>query len=144
MNNPVIGLTSGCFDLLHTGHLRYLQRCKDQCDKLIVAIEGDEIVRSSKGEGRPIYPARERKLIIEALKCVDITAIIKKREELNSIIEIFQVKKVFQSEISAQLYPIVGDHEATAESVLVRSIPYLPETSLIINKIVDRFKHFKR
>ena len=63
--------TNGCFDLLHVGHVRYLQAARALGDALLVAINGDESVRALKGEGRPLNRAADRAEIIAALECVD-------------------------------------------------------------------------
>ena len=63
--------TNGCFDLLHAGHVRYLQAARALGDALLVAINGDESVRELKGEGRPLNRADDRAEVIAALECVD-------------------------------------------------------------------------
>ncbi|HYJ06894.1 MAG TPA: D-glycero-beta-D-manno-heptose 1-phosphate adenylyltransferase [Chthoniobacterales bacterium] len=64
-------LTNGCFDLLHAGHVRYLQAARGLGDALAVAINGDESVRALKGEGRPLNREADRAEMIAALECVD-------------------------------------------------------------------------
>ena len=64
-------LTNGCFDLLHVGHVRYLQSARALGDALAVAINGDESVRALKGQGRPLNNEAERAEVIAALECVD-------------------------------------------------------------------------
>jgi len=68
-------LTNGCFDLLHVGHIRYLQGAKALGGKLIVALNSDESVRRIKGEGRPFMPANERAEIIASLADVDAVVV---------------------------------------------------------------------
>lgn len=63
--------TNGCFDLLHAGHVRYLQKAKKLGDILIVAVNSDSSVRQIKGAGRPIIPERDRLEILAGLECVD-------------------------------------------------------------------------
>jgi rfaE bifunctional protein nucleotidyltransferase chain/domain len=63
--------TNGCFDILHVGHVRYLQHARQLGDALIVALNGDESVRALKGEGRPINPETDRAEVLCALSCVD-------------------------------------------------------------------------
>lgn len=70
-----IVLANGCFDLLHAGHIRYLQAAKGLGDRLVVAINSDESVRSLKGEGRPLMPANERAEILAALSAVDAVTV---------------------------------------------------------------------
>jgi len=66
-----IVFTNGCFDLLHIGHVRYLQKAKRLGDVLVVAINTDSSVRRIKGKGRPITPQRERAEILASLGSVD-------------------------------------------------------------------------
>jgi D-beta-D-heptose 7-phosphate kinase/D-beta-D-heptose 1-phosphate adenosyltransferase len=63
--------TNGVFDLLHVGHLRYLQQARALGDALIVGLNSDRSVRANKGAGRPITPETERAEILSALACVD-------------------------------------------------------------------------
>lgn len=66
-----IVLTNGCFDVLHVGHLRYLQAAKALGDVLVVAVNSDASVKRMKGEGRPILPIQDRLELVAALACVD-------------------------------------------------------------------------
>lgn len=68
-------LTNGCFDLLHVGHVRYLQSARALGDALAVAINGDDSVRALKGEGRPLNSENDRAEIVAALECVDYAVI---------------------------------------------------------------------
>ncbi len=63
--------TNGCFDILHAGHIRYLQEARALGDRLIVGINSDASVRRLKGEGRPVNTAEDRALMLKALACVD-------------------------------------------------------------------------
>ena len=66
-----IVFTNGVFDLLHPGHVRYLQAARREGDVLIVGINSDRSVRANKGPSRPIMPEHERAEVLEALECVD-------------------------------------------------------------------------
>ncbi len=68
-------LTNGTFDLLHIGHVRYLQAAKELGDVLVVGINSDESVRGYKGPGRPVVPEQERAELVAALRWVDYTVI---------------------------------------------------------------------
>jgi rfaE bifunctional protein nucleotidyltransferase chain/domain len=68
-------LTNGCFDLLHVGHVRYLQQARELGDFLVVAVNGDESVRSLKGAGRPLNSEEDRAEVLAALECVDFVTI---------------------------------------------------------------------
>ena len=64
-------LANGCFDILHVGHLRYLQGARALGDSLVVAINSDRSVKSIKEPGRPILDEKERVALVAALSCVD-------------------------------------------------------------------------
>ena len=66
-----IVFTNGVFDLLHPGHLRYLQRARALGDALIVGVNSDRSVRANKGPSRPVTPEAERAEIVAGLACVD-------------------------------------------------------------------------
>ena len=68
-------VTNGCFDLLHLGHVRYLQAARALGDALAVGVNGDASVRSLKGEGRPLNNERDRAEVLAALRCVDYVAV---------------------------------------------------------------------
>ena len=70
-----IVFTNGVFDLLHPGHVRYLQQARDLGDVLIVGVNSDRSARGNKGDDRPITAEAERAEVLAALKCVDAVAI---------------------------------------------------------------------
>jgi D-beta-D-heptose 7-phosphate kinase/D-beta-D-heptose 1-phosphate adenosyltransferase len=70
-DGKTIVFTNGVFDLLHPGHVRYLQEARRLGDALIVAVNSDRSVRANKGPDRPITPEAERAEILAALACVD-------------------------------------------------------------------------
>ena len=70
-----IAFANGCFDLLHVGHIRYLESAAGEADLLIVAINDDASVRSLKGPGRPIMDAADRAELVAALRAVDYVVI---------------------------------------------------------------------
>jgi rfaE bifunctional protein nucleotidyltransferase chain/domain len=67
--------TNGVFDLLHPGHIRYLQHARSLGDALIVGVNSDRSVRANKGSSRPITPEVERAELLAALACVDAVAV---------------------------------------------------------------------
>jgi D-glycero-beta-D-manno-heptose 1-phosphate adenylyltransferase len=69
-----IALANGFFDLLHVGHIRYLQAAADEADRLIVAVNDDEMA-GRKGKGRPILPAADRAKLVAAVRGVDYVVI---------------------------------------------------------------------
>jgi rfaE bifunctional protein nucleotidyltransferase chain/domain len=70
-SGKTIGLANGCFDILHVGHVRYLEGAKAQADVLVVGVNGDASVQRLKGVNRPILEEAERAKLVAALRCVD-------------------------------------------------------------------------
>jgi len=66
-----VAFANGCFDVIHVGHVRYLNAARAEADVLVVAVNGDASVRRLKGAGRPLLPEQERALLVAALACVD-------------------------------------------------------------------------
>ena len=73
-------LANGCFDVLHVGHVRYLDDARSRGDVLVVALNTDESVRELKGAGRPLIPLRERAEIVAALRSVDYVTAFGERD----------------------------------------------------------------
>lgn len=74
-NGKVVVTTNGCFDVLHLGHLRYLQAARKLGDCLVVAINSDASVRQLKGQNRPLVSEDERAEMLAGLACVDYVVI---------------------------------------------------------------------
>jgi D-glycero-beta-D-manno-heptose 1-phosphate adenylyltransferase len=70
-----IAFANGCFDLLHVGHVRYLQAAREQGDVLVVGVNSDRAVTQLKGPGRPLLPAEARIELVAALESVDFAVI---------------------------------------------------------------------
>jgi rfaE bifunctional protein nucleotidyltransferase chain/domain len=70
-----IVLANGCFDILHAGHVRYLEGARALGDMLVVGINSDEQVARLKGAGRPVLPSRERAELVASLQAVDLVTI---------------------------------------------------------------------
>jgi rfaE bifunctional protein nucleotidyltransferase chain/domain len=70
-----VALANGCFDILHVGHVRYLEAAAEEADHLVVAVNDDAMVRQLKGEGRPVMPAADRAELVAALRCVDYVVV---------------------------------------------------------------------
>ena len=71
-----IVFTNGCFDLIHPGHVAYLEAARDLGDALIVAVNSDRSVRALKGHTRPISSEKDRARVLAALACVDLVTVI--------------------------------------------------------------------
>lgn len=84
-----IVFTNGCFDLLHVGHVRYLQQARRLGDLLVVALNSDRSVRKIKGRSRPVQSERDRLEILAALECVDYVTLFDEETPL-ALIELLQ------------------------------------------------------
>lgn len=73
--NKKIIFTNGCFDILHIGHVTYLNQAKALGDFLVIGLNSDKSVKKLKGEARPINNQNDRKFLLENLKCVDMVII---------------------------------------------------------------------
>lgn len=71
-----IVLTGGCFDILHLGHVEYLEKARAKGDYLVVLLESDQKIRQLKGKGRPIHNVQARAKILSALETVDLVVIL--------------------------------------------------------------------
>ena len=80
-----IVFTNGCFDLLHVGHVRYLERAKALGEILVVGVNSDDSVRQLKGQDRPILPQEERAEILSGLGCVDYVIVFDESTPLKLI-----------------------------------------------------------
>ncbi len=86
-----IGLTNGVFDILHAGHVAYLQEAREKCDVLVVSINTDSSVKEYKDDGRPIVPEMERALVVAALESVDYVTFHNERR-MKATLEILRPK----------------------------------------------------
>ncbi len=95
-----IVLTSGCFDLLHRGHVECLQQAASRGDVLVVAVQSDETVRELKGPGRPVTPAEDRAAVVAAIGCVEYVTVFDDRETADLL-----------EAVRPDLYVKGGDHD---------------------------------
>jgi rfaE bifunctional protein nucleotidyltransferase chain/domain len=129
-----ITLANGCFDLLHVGHVRYLQAAKQLGGRLIVAVNSDESVRALKGEGRPLMPAEERAEILSALTDVDAVVIFPEPDVRTLIREVRPDVHAKGTDYTADTVPerdavaecggrveIVGDPKDHSVTTIIRS-----------------------
>ncbi len=90
-----VGFTNGCFDILHAGHVSYLNAARGQCDRLIVALNRDDSVRLLKGPDRPVHDEQSRAAVLGALACVDMVMLFgaEKKGEDNTAIRLITLLK---------------------------------------------------
>jgi rfaE bifunctional protein nucleotidyltransferase chain/domain len=130
-----IVFTNGCFDVLHRGHVRYLDQARSLGDLLVVAVNSDDSVRRIKGTDRPVNPVEDRVAVLAALSCVDHVVIFEE-DSPAALIEA----------VRPDLYVKGGDYppEMVPEAPLVRrlggevrTLGYVPDrsTSAVIDRI---------
>ena len=131
--------TNGCFDLLHAGHVRYLNQARGLGDALAVAVNSDRSVRILKGAGRPILPEDERAEVIAALGCVDLVCIFDDLTPQHTIDAI--VPDILVKGADWEISDIVGRDTVEKAGGSVLSIPLVEgtSTSAIINRILSQF-----
>lgn len=131
----VVVFTNGVFDLLHPGHVRYLQHARALGDALIVGVNSDRSVRANRGSGRPITPEAERAEILAALGCVDAVVVFDEATP-HAIIEALQPDVLAKGADWAE-GSIVGRDIVEARGGKVVRVPVEPgySTTGIIEKI---------
>lgn len=132
--------TNGCFDLLHMGHIKFLEACKAIGGHLVVGLNSDTSVKRLKGEHRPIIPELERKYALLALECVDEVVIFVEDRPLE-LINLMQPDIYVKSDeyMNAKLPEFEAVREYGGRVAIVQPDPYLREihTSAIVDRIFD-------
>lgn len=135
-----IVFTNGCFDLLHTGHIRYLKKAKKLGDVLIVGINSDNSIKRLKGDGRPIVSQNDRAELLSEFSFVDFITIFKENTPLNIIKKILPDVLVKGSDWKKN--NIVGSDVVCNGGGSVVTVPLLKDhsTSNIIQKVGKLWK----
>ena len=132
-----IVFTNGCFDLLHIGHIRYLQEAKNLGDLLIVGLNSDKSVQSlEKGQGRPVIPGDQRAEVLSALACVDFVVPFDEPDPFHLIEALLPDVLVKGGDWT--LDRIIGRDVVEAHGGMVYSIPLVPDIST--TKIIQRIQ----
>ncbi len=131
--------TNGCFDLLHVGHVRYLQKAKSMGDILVVGVNGDDSVRRLKGEGRPIMPDSERAELVAALGCVDYVTIFTEDTPSRLIMLLRPDIHVKGGDYTLEDLPELEFVEAYGGKVVIVEEEKGYSSSEIVKKIAERF-----
>jgi rfaE bifunctional protein nucleotidyltransferase chain/domain len=131
--------TNGCFDILHAGHVRYLNQARAMGDVLVLALNSDDSVRTLKGANRPIVPENERAEVLAALACVDYIFLfddLTPQRVIDAIVPDILVKGADWG-----ISEIVGRETVEQAGGEVRSLPLVEgaSTTNIIQKILSQF-----
>jgi len=129
--------TNGCFDILHKGHIAYLNEAKSLGDYLIVGVNSDSSVRKLKGNNRPINNENDRALLLDNLKAVDFVIIFNEDTPYETIKEIIPDYLVKGGDWKEK--DIVGSDIVTADGGKVVSLQFVKDysTTGILKKIID-------
>ncbi len=135
-----IVFTNGCFDLLHLGHVRYLEEAKSLGDILVVAVNSDSSVRKLKGPKRPILPASDRTEILSGLGSVDYVTIFNEPDPLKLITSLKPDLLVKGGDWARD--QIVGREVVENSGGKLLIIPFVKGTSTtnVIDTVLKRFQ----
>lgn len=137
--NKRVVFTNGCFDILHLGHIKYLQKAKELGDILVVGLNSDISVRNLKGNKRPIFNQDERSQILLALSCVDFVIFF---DEKTPLMLIKQIKPdVLVKGGDWKTEDIVGSDFVINRGGVVRSLNFEDgySTTKTIEKILNAY-----
>jgi rfaE bifunctional protein nucleotidyltransferase chain/domain len=139
LNKSRMVFTNGCFDLMHVGHVRYLEAAHDLGDLLVVGVNSDNSMRKIKGPLRPIIPEIERSELVAALQCVDYVTIFDSPDPL-ALITLLQ-PDILVKGADWPLEKIIGAEAVQKTGGSVARIPLIPNTStsIIIEKILSLY-----
>lgn len=143
-NRERIVFTNGCFDLMHVGHVRYLEAARALGDLLVVGVNSDESVRAlQKGPDRPIVPQDQRAEVLSALACVDYVVLFGEPDPGRLIAELQPDILVKGGDWAPE--QIVGRETVEARGGTVRTIPLVPgaSTTNLVDKIREGVKREK-
>jgi D-beta-D-heptose 7-phosphate kinase/D-beta-D-heptose 1-phosphate adenosyltransferase len=132
--------TNGCFDLLHIGHVRYLEEARALGDLLVIGVNSDSSVRGLKGPNRPILPQEERAEILSGLGCVDYVTIFDEPTPLNLISSLLPDVLVKGGDWTKEATAGWETVERTGGEVVILPFVEGSSTSHLIETILKRFQ----
>lgn len=133
--NAIVGITSGCFDLLHPMHIRYLEKCKNLCDILIVLVDSNYLIKKNKNK-TPVFDEEERNFMIASLKIVDYSTIMNDLTDLEFILTTASADnktKLFRS--NSTIYGTKCIKVKGVETVIIPDVELFKSTTEIINYV---------
>lgn len=130
-----VALANGVFDLIHVGHVRYLEAARAMADILVVAVNSDASTRANKGEGRPVVPEDERAELVAALGCVDHVLIFDDRTVVPVIRGLRPDLQVKGTDYTPDSIPERSEVEALGGRVAVAGDPKDHSTTETLRKL---------
>lgn len=137
--NSTLVFTNGCFDILHAGHVTYLEKARSFGDLLVVALNTDESVKKLKGPTRPVNPLQDRMRVLAGLECVDYVTWFSEDTPLNLIVKLAPHLLVKGGDYNAK--EVVGYTEMKSWGGKVKIVPLLKGRST--TKIISAAKGSK-
>jgi rfaE bifunctional protein nucleotidyltransferase chain/domain len=134
-------LANGCFDLLHVGHVRYLEDARALGDLLIVGVNGDDAVRRLKGPGRPLMPAVERAEMLAALRAVDHVVVFEDDTADRLVALLRPAVHAKGTDYTAESVPERASVHAAGGRVAIAGDAKQHSTRDVIAEILARFGH---
>ncbi|MDP7503834.1 MAG: D-glycero-beta-D-manno-heptose 1-phosphate adenylyltransferase, partial [Nitrospinota bacterium] len=131
--------TNGCFDLMHVGHIQYLQQAKELGDILVIGLNDDASVRRVKGEGRPLIEERQRAQLLAALGCVDYVVFFPEDTPEELIRAVRPDILVKGGDYAPE--DVVGREQVESSGGRVEVLPFVDgvSTTRIVNTIIERY-----
>ena len=136
MGGKKIVATNGCFDLLHVGHVRYLQAARALGDFLAVGLNGDRSVRELKGTGRPIATEADRAEVVAALQCVDLVTIFPQMRATQFLVAVRPAVYVKASDYSPETLDEEERAVLTEIGAEIRLVPF--ETGYSTSGLIEQ------
>jgi D-beta-D-heptose 7-phosphate kinase / D-beta-D-heptose 1-phosphate adenosyltransferase len=137
-DGKAVGLTSGCYDLLHYLHLTYFQRCRRKCEVLIVGVDSDDLVRQTKGDGRPVIPEFQRVAMVASLDLVQATFVMDNLDDFVKVAKQLRVGKIFRNDdFKGRENEVVGA-SGECEVVIIPDVHMADSTSGIIKRVIQQ------
>jgi rfaE bifunctional protein nucleotidyltransferase chain/domain len=130
-----VALANGVFDLLHVGHVRYLEAAKQLADRLVVAVNSDASTRAYKGPTRPVIPEAERAELVRALRCTDLVLIFEEPDVRAVIRALKPDVHVKGTDYTPETIPERAEVEAYGGRVAVAGDPKNHSTTDLISKL---------
>jgi D-glycero-beta-D-manno-heptose 1-phosphate adenylyltransferase len=130
-----VALANGVFDLLHVGHVRYLEAAKQLADRLVVAVNSDASTRAYKGPGRPVIPEGERAELLRALRCTDLVLVFEETDVRTVIRALKPDVHVKGTDYTPESIPERAEVEAYGGRVAVAGDPKDHSTTALISRL---------
>jgi rfaE bifunctional protein nucleotidyltransferase chain/domain len=130
-----VALANGVFDLLHVGHVRYLEDARKLADRLVVAVNSDASTRAYKGPGRPVIPQDERAELLRALRCTDLVLIFDEPDVRRVIRTLQPNVHVKGTDYTPESIPERAEVEAYGGRTAVAGDPKNHSTTELISKL---------